>query len=79
VLPAGHEPFVSQAQLQENRSPGREARIKVKSYTRTVWFLTWGQVLSSEGQRDLECLLFVIYFVFLARISYIHLTSADKS
>lgn len=52
----------------------------MKSDMQTILFLTWGQVfISREGQRDLEHLLFVICFVFLARISYIDLTLTDKS
>lgn len=52
----------------------------MKSYMQTVLFLTRGQVLiSREGQRDLEHLLFLIYFVVLAPISYLELTLTDKS
>lgn len=78
MLPTGHEPFVSRAQLQENPLPWM--RSTHKSETQTVLFSTWGQVLiSREGQRDLEHMVFVIYFVFLGPISYIDLALTTKS
>lgn len=78
VLPTGHEPFVSRAQLQENPLPW--TRSTHKSETQTVLFSTWGQVLiSREGQRDLEHMVFVIYFVFLGPISYIDLALTAKN
>lgn len=79
MLPSGHEPFVSWAKLHENCCPAQGAHIKEKSDTQNVLFSTWGQGLISRGQRDLEHMLFVIYFVFLGSISYTDLTLTAKS
>lgn len=80
-MPADHEPFTRQTEgRKESLFPEQGPHIKVKSYTQIVLSLTWGQVLIGRaGQGDLKRLLFVINFVFLARISYLHRLLTDRS